>query len=121
MGRSSWAVTIPTSDRQCAVPSARAQVAGVGGPVVLARRPLVGSDEPRGHPGFTLEAGEGGVDGAGLDVVEAALVQALHDLVPVRLLLGQQVQQQDREHALEQLRVVGSGHMGRVCLLAGYV
>ena len=42
--------------------------------------------------------------------VEPELVQALDDLVAVRLPLGEQVQQQERQHALEELRIVVAGH-----------
>ena len=37
-------------------------------------------------------------------------MQALDDLVAVGLLLREQVQQQERQHALEELRVVVAGH-----------
>jgi hypothetical protein len=34
-------------------------------------------------------------------------VETLHDLVAVGLALGEELQQQERQHALEQLSIVG--------------
>ena len=45
------------------------------------------------------------------------LVQPLDHLVAVGLPLGEQLQQEQRQDALEQLRIVGRGHPARLYLL----
>ena len=95
--------------------------AGGGRPVVLARRAGVRRDEPRADAALSLEPGEGRVDRAFEDAGQPDLVQPLDELVAVGLALGEQVQQEEGEDALQQLGVVVGAHGARLCLLLDYV
>jgi len=68
--------------------------AGDGGAVVLARWAGVRSDKPRADAAFSLEPGQGRVDRAFEDPGQPDVVQALDELISVRLSFGKQMQQQ---------------------------
>jgi hypothetical protein len=68
---------------------------------------------------FALESGKGGVDGS-LKDLDPLLMKAAHDLVAVGLLLSQEVQKDEAQQALEELRVMsGVDHGAMICLVLG--
>ena len=91
-------------------PRVEGLVAGAGKSVVLAGRAGIGGDQPGTDPGLPFEPGQGGVDGTFENVDEPDLVEPLHDLVAVGLPFGEKLQQEQRQDALEQLRVVSGGY-----------
>ncbi len=121
-GRESWPDTSSTSD---------APLGGAGGEGVVAGGRWAGSTC---GPGPSSEAtsravsrrsrssrDRAGYTVPGSDVGEPELVEALDHLVAVRLPLGEQVEQQEGEHALQELRIVVGGHVSRLCLVLGNI
>ena len=66
----------------------------------------VRGDKSGADPTLSLEPGQGGIHSSFEHIGQAQFVQPLDHLVAVGLALGEESQQEQRQDALEQLRIV---------------
>jgi hypothetical protein len=64
-------------------------------------------DQSSAYSGLAFQPGQSWIDRAVGDIGQADLVEPLHELVAVRLALGEQLKEEQRQDALQELWIVG--------------
>jgi hypothetical protein len=71
-------------------------------------------DQSSADAGLAFKPGQSWIDRAVGDIGQADLVESLHEFIAVRLALREQLKEEQRQDALQELWIVGWGHVNRV-------